>query len=72
MTYKEKIVNFVGKEGFVAFEHGFKPNFNCWGVSDTEVYQRGKRIPLEKLEEEQARTLYIDLLEYFFYCIEKA
>lgn len=44
MNYKEKIKDFVGKGGYVAFEHGFvckgeytSEHIKCVGVSDIEV-----------------------------------
>lgn len=67
--YKQAIKDFVGKDGFVAFEHGFKPEFCMWGVSDKEVCtsQQG-RIAIDSLDDEQARRVLRDLLEYYNYC----
>ena len=73
MDYRKKISEFVGEGGFCAFEHGFRPSFAMWGVSDTEVYlRRGGRKDIASLTEGQAETVYADLTEYERYCREEA
>lgn len=67
--YKQAIKDFVGPDGFVAFEHGFRPDYAAYGVSDTDVrMHNGKAIPIDELSDQQARTLLRDLLEYLNYC----
>lgn len=66
--YKQAIKDFVGKDGFVPFEHGFKGTFGEWGVSDTEVKCINVTWKIDELEDEQARVILRDLLEYFNYC----
>ena len=67
--YRQAIKDFVGKDGFVAFEHGFKPEFCMWGVSDKEVcFSEYGRHNIDELTDKQARTVLRDLLEYLNYC----
>lgn len=67
--YKQAIKDFVGKDGYVAFEHGFKSSIDALGVSDTEVeFPYGETIKIDELNIPQARTLLRDLLEYLNYC----
>lgn len=67
--YKQAIKDFVGKDGYVAFEHGFKSSIDAWGVSDTEVkFPYGETIKIDELKDEQARVVLRDLLEYLNYC----
>ena len=51
------------------FEHGFKPEFDVTMVSDREVCFRqfGWR-SISTLDDEQARRVLRDLLEYYNYC----
>ena len=67
--YKQAIKDFVGPDGLVAFEHGFKPEFDMTMVSDREVCFRqfGWR-SISTLDDEQARRVLRDLLEYYNYC----
>lgn len=67
--YRQAIKDFVGKDGFVAFEHGFKPEFCMWGVSDKEVcFSQYGRHAIDELSDMQARMVLRDLLEYLNYC----
>lgn len=67
--YRQAIKDFVGEDGFVAFEHGFKPEFCMWGVSDKEVcLNQYGRHAIDELSDKQARMVLRDLLEYLNYC----
>ena len=67
--YKKAIKDFLGKDGFIAFEHGFKPRFNMWGISDKEIKGHGGvNNTIDNLEVSQAREVLRDLLEYENYC----
>lgn len=68
--YREAIRNFVGKgDAFIPFEHGFKPDYPMWGVSNEEVKcTAGHNLRIETLSDVQARIILRDLLEYQEYC----
>jgi hypothetical protein len=67
-SYKQKIKEYV-EDGFVAFEHGYKPSFNMWGVSSEIVYGHcGKRMKVDELTESQAQIVYRDIMNYEHYC----
>jgi hypothetical protein len=71
-SYKQKIKEYV-EDGFVAFEHGYKPKFNMWGVSSELVYGHyGVRFKIDELTESQAQTIYRDIKDYEYYCKTKA
>lgn len=75
------IKTFVGKGGFIPFEHGYKPKryygkYTSIGYDFKKVYGIGynfiampkQRIPIENLANEQLRILCKILYEYSFYC----
>lgn len=75
------IKTFIGKDGFIPFEHGYKPKryygkYNSIGYDFKKVYGVGydfivmpkQRIPIENLTNEQLRILCKILYEYSFYC----
>lgn len=69
------IREFVGKGGYLPFEHGFRPSFNAYAIYDEKVYLRaptGKRrmrtIPLEELDERQLTILIVDVFRYMNHC----
>ncbi len=81
MSYKEKIKDFVGKGGYVPFEHGFNCKggtkcSKCVSVSDKEVtyFLQTEKIKshwkkeIDSLSEDEAKEVYRDLCEYAEYC----
>ena len=83
----DKIKRFVGKDGLVAFEHGYpKPQiliglrvYEVSMVSDKEVHCRpiygrkvNAKVSLKDLFPNDASNLYAALLEYMFYCQTEA
>ena len=67
------IQDFIGKDGYVAFEHGFKPDFNAYGVAydhtDRRIPFNGERKAYFKdMTAEQLNTLILDLVSYENYC----
>lgn len=68
-NYKQAIKDFIGKDGFVAFEHGFKPRFGMWGITQDEVKGfSGVKFKVDELDDDSARMILRDLLEYENYC----
>ena len=80
----EEIKNYVGKDGLVPFEHGYKnPRFKfhgevyeCSMISDTIVYcmklvsfhRKIKRVSLEELTKTQLNKLLNEMKRYELYC----
>lgn len=65
------IKTFIGKDGFIPFEHGYKPKryygkYNSIGYDFIAMPKQ--RIPIENLTNEQLRILCKILYEYSFYC----
>ena len=63
------IAEFIGPDGCLAFEHGFRPNFNAQMITDKEVVlririKRRTRIPLAELDENQLTNLIVDIFRY--------
>lgn len=78
-TEKERLVRdireFIGPDGYVAFEHGYRPTFNVAGVSDKQVDLRfaigrehRKKIELEEMEEAMLLKIILELFRYYNYC----
>jgi len=77
MRSKEELITtiqeFIGEGGYVAFEHGFTPGFNAYGVAYDHV---DRRIPLggerksyfKDMTEMQLTAIIIDLMRYQNYC----
>ena len=77
MRTKEELIQaiqeFIGEDGYVAFEHGFEPGFNAVGVAYDHV---DRRIPLDgqsksyfkDMNEMQLTAIAIDLVRYMNYC----
>ena len=72
-TRKESLIRaiaeFIGPDGCLAFEHGFRPNFNAQTITDKEVVlririKRRTRIPLAELDENQLTNLIVDIFRY--------
>lgn len=67
------IQEFVGEDGYIPFEHGFKPGFNAYGVAYDHV---DRRIPLDgkrksyfaDMTAQQLTAILIDLIDYDNYC----
>lgn len=81
MRTKEQLINsiqkFIGKGGYVAFEHGFMPGYNAYGVAydyvDLRLPLGGKRKSYFKdMTEQQLTMLLIDLFDYYTYCQTEA
>lgn len=79
------IKRFVGKGGFIPFEHGYKPKtyyakYNSIGYDFRKVYGIGydfiampkQRISIESLTNEQLKIVCKILYEYSFHCRYKA
>lgn len=73
------IQEFVGENGLIPFEHGYRPQFNMWAVTDSVVKlrfpigrQHRKEVPLKELDEPQLTTIIIDLFRYLNWCHLKA
>lgn len=80
----EEIKNYVGKDGLVPFEHGYKnPRFKfhgevyeCSMISDTIVYcmklvsfhRKIRRVLLEELTKTQLNKLLNEMKRYELYC----
>lgn len=80
----EEIKNYVGKDGLVPFEHGYKnPRFKfhgevyeCSMISDTIVYcmklvsfhRKIRRVLLEELTKTQLNKLLNEMKKYELYC----
>lgn len=80
----EEIKNYVGKDGLVPFEHGYKnPRFKfhgevyeCSMISDTIVYcmklvsfhRKIRRVSLEELTKTQLNKLLNEMKRYELYC----
>lgn len=77
MRTKEELIQtiqeFVGEGGYVAFEHGFEPGFNAYGVAydhtDRRIPLNGERKAYFKdMNEMQLTAIIIDLMRYMNYC----
>ena len=67
------IQEFVGEGGYIAFEHGFRPNFNAYGIAYDHIDRRipldGERIHYFKdMTNEQLDVIALDLIRYMNYC----
>ncbi len=71
-SYLELIREFIGKGGFVAFEHGFtRPQYeltNIWGVDTKFIYCGISQILLERIDEKKLKEIYESLKNYLEYC----
>lgn len=69
----QTIQEFVGEDGYIAFEHGFEPGFNAVGVAYDHV---DRRVPLDgqkksyfkDMTPQQLTMIVIDLMRYLNYC----
>lgn len=77
MRTKEELIKiiqeFVGEDGYVAFEHGFEPGFNAVGVAydhtDRRIPLKGERKAYFKdMTAQQLTMLVLDLVRYLNYC----
>lgn len=69
------IKDFIGPNGCIAFEHGYRPTYNAQMITDTEVILRfriGKnrrsKIPLEEMDEATLKNIIIELFRYQNFC----
>lgn len=69
------IREFVGPDGTVSFEHGFRPKFNAQMITDKEVILRfaigkdkKKKLLLENMDIDMLKTIIIDLFMYQNHC----
>lgn len=90
MNRKTQLVNFIktfiGVDGFVPFEHGYKPNLLaipfknsdiCWsdiyGVSQTNILmKKNKKIDIAQLDKTQLMAICQTLYDYSFFCRYRA
>ena len=78
MRTNEKLIQtiqeFIGPDGYVAFEHGFNPGFNAIGIAydhvDRKVVFAGEKRELyfEDMSEQQLTAIIIDLMRYLNFC----
>ena len=79
LTEKDRLIkdikDFIGPNGCIAFEHGYRPTYNAQMITDTEVILRfriGKnrrsKIPLEELDEAMLKNIIIELFRYQNFC----
>lgn len=64
----KNIQQFVGKGNFLSFEHGYRPQFDMWGLSDTLAYQQGAKQELATLPVADLRKIWYSIMEYLVYC----
>ena len=78
-TEKERLIqdirDFVGKDGNVPMEHGFKPTLNASSFDYGGMAlrfpigkERRKRIEYEEMDEAMLTKVILDLFRYFNYC----
>lgn len=84
LNKKPQLINFiktfVGKDGFISFEHGYKPKVykdksnlifdftKVYGVGYDYIAMPKKMIPINDLTNEVLRIICKILYEYSFYC----
>ena len=78
MRTKEELIRtlqeYIGEDGYIPFEHGFKPGFNAYGVAYDHVDQKvvpanGEReLYFKDMDEAQLTNVIIDLVRYQNYC----
>lgn len=70
------LYEFIGKDGFLPFEHGFKqPMINghvVWGVGHNMIYYNGGKELFIHLEYEDLEMLFKTVLKYYYYCLHEA
>lgn len=67
----KEIQEFVGEGGYVAFEHGFRPNINSYGVGYDYMHLRmpmGEKRYFKDMDEAQLQNLLFVLFRYLNYC----
>ena len=69
----QTIQEFIGPDGYVAFEHGFNPGFNAVGIAydhiDRKIPIDGKReLYFNDMTEQQLTAIIIDLMRYLNFC----
>lgn len=69
------IKDFVGKDGLIPFEHGYRPTLNCWAVDENGIRlrfwigkEKRKEIPFEEMDEKMLTKVIIELFRYMNYC----
>lgn len=77
MPEKELLLNdirrFVGSDGCIAIEHGYRPVFNLSMITGrknvfTVTPRVGRPYPLEALEAPQLKDLIVELFRYRLFC----
>ena len=70
--YLTLIQEFIGKGGFVSFEHNFTiPTYELveiWGVDNKFIYCGISKILLNRIDEKQLKEIYESLQNYLIYC----
>lgn len=63
------IQDFIGEDGYVPFEHGYRPHINAYGVAYDHIDCRtGGKHCFEDMDEAQLTNIALDLLGYLNYC----
>lgn len=70
--YLTLIQEFIGKCGFVSFEHNFtRPTYELveiWGVDNKFIYCGISKILLNRIDENTLKEIYESLQNYLIYC----
>ena len=75
-TFIQDIRDFVGKDGLVPFEHGYKPSINMYSVDYDGIHRitsDGQNrthsfVAFEEMDENTLKEIIINLFRYFNYC----
>ena len=73
---KESIIRdireYVGKGGYVPFEHGYKPSVDMYAVDQKGIHRKAKKgctfVPFEEMDEDALKDIIIELFRYGTYC----
>ena len=73
---RQDIRDFVGKDGYIPFEHGYRPAINAYAVDYEGIYLRAaegavkkKRIlKYEDMDTKMLTAVILDLFRYLNYC----
>lgn len=70
------LYEFIGKDGFLPFEHGFKqPIINghvVWGISHNIIHYNGGKELFIHLDFDDLKTLFSSVFKYYHYCLFEA
>lgn len=70
----QDIRDFLGEGGVLYFEHGYKPNFNAYGLDCNGVWHKTdhKYKKYEDMLPEQVANIVFEVFRYYNYCTNKA